>query len=116
MKKLLEVYGIPRNFLEENNQLIENAKKKGIDNDFMFDDLIKDIKTYIGQKNSKRKNSIFSYNKNNMNNNDKDKEVNENIDDDGDLIIESESEEEERNNNSKYEKEINKDNKHCSFD
>ena len=112
MKLLLEAYGIPQNFLEENNKLIEYAKKNGIDNDFMFDNLLKDIKTYISEKNIKRKKNIFSYNKNN---DDKDKEVNENIDDDGDLIIESESEEEEEKNN-KEEKDVNKGNKHCSFD
>ena len=115
MKLLLEAYGIPQNFLEENNKLIEYAKKNGIDNDFMFDNLFKDIKAYINEKNLKRKKSIFSYNENNMNN-DKDNEVNENIDDDGDLIIESESEEEEKNNNCKEEKDVNKGNKHCSFD
>ena len=92
MKLLLEAYGIPQNFLEENNKLIEYAKKNGIDNDFMFDNLFKDIKAYINEKNLKRKKSIFSYNENNIKN-DKDNEVNENIDDDGDLIIESESEE-----------------------
>ena len=43
MKSLLEVYGIPRNFLEENNQLIEYAKKNGINNDFIFDNLINDL-------------------------------------------------------------------------
>jgi uncharacterized protein (UPF0335 family) len=115
MKLLLEVYGIPRNFLEENDQLIDYAKKNGINNDFIFDNLIKDIEAYISQKNPKRKKSIFSYNKNNVNN-DKDNEANENIDDDGDLIIESESEKEEKNNNSKDEKEVDKDNKYCSFD
>ena len=115
MKLLLEVYGIPQNFLEENNQLIEYAKKNGIDNDFMFDNLFKDIKTYISEKNSYRKKNICPYNNYK---NDKDNEANENIDDDGDLIIESESEEEEeKNNNSKDEKEDkNKNNKHCSFD
>jgi len=105
MKSLLEVYGIPRNFLEENNQLIEYAKKNGINNDFIFDNLIKDIDTYIGQKNSKRKKSKFSFNKNNANN-DKKNESNENIDDDGDLIIESESEKEDKNFDSKKYKEI----------
>ena len=115
MKLLLEVYGIPQKFLEENNQLIEYAKKNGIDNNFMFDNLFKDIKTYINEKNNKRKKSIFSFNKNSMSN-DKGNEAHENIDDDGDLIIESESEEEVKNNNFKDEKEVNKDNKHCTFD
>ena len=115
MKLLLEAYGIPQNFLEENNQLIEYAKKNGIDNDFMFDNLFKEIKTYISEKNTKRKKNIFSYKKNNINN-DKDNKTNENIDDDGDLIIESESEEEEKNNNTNDEKDKNKGNKHCSFD
>jgi hypothetical protein len=115
MKLLLEVYGIPQKFLEENNQLIEYAKKNGIDNNFMFDNLFKDIKTYINEKNNKRKKSIFSFNKNSMSN-DKGNEAHENVDDDGDLIIESESEEEVKNNNFKDEKEVNKDNKHCTFD
>jgi len=115
MKLLLEAYGIPQNFLEENNQLIEYAKKNGIDNDFMFDNLFKEIKTYISEKNKNRKKNIFSYKKNNVNN-DKDNKSNENIDDDGDLIIESESEEEEKKNNNNDEKDKNKGNKHCSFD
>ena len=115
MKLLMEVYGIPRNFLEENNQLIENAKKNGIEKDFMFDNLIKDIEAYISKKNTKRTKNIFSCNKNNSNN-DKNNESNENIDDDGDLIIESESGEEEKNYNSKDEKDVNKDNKLCPLD
>ena len=81
----------------------------------MFDNLFKEIKTYISEKNTKRKKNIFSYKKNNINN-DKDNKTNENIDDDGDLIIESESEEEEKNNNTNDEKDKNKGNKHCSFD
>jgi len=108
MKLLLEAYGTPRKFFEENNQLIEYAKKNGIDNDFMFDNIFKDIKAYISKKNTNKK-------KNNVNN-DKDNKTNENIDDDGDLIIESESEEEEKNNNTNDEKDKNKGNKHCSFD
>ena len=63
MKLLLEVYGFPRKFLEENNQLIENAKKNGIDKDLMFDNLFKDIKAYISKKKLKRKKSIISYKK-----------------------------------------------------
>jgi len=66
MKLLLEAYGIPQNFFEENNQFLEYAKKKRIDNDFMFDNLFEVIKTYINEKSTSKKKNIFSYKKNNV--------------------------------------------------
>ena len=66
MKLLLEAYGIPQNFFKENNQVLESAKKNGIDNDFMFDNLFEVIKTYINEKSTNKKKNIFSYKKNNV--------------------------------------------------
>ena len=103
MKLLLEVYGIPQNFLEENNPFMEYAKKNGINGNFAFENLFKDIQSYINSKNSKKRNNIFKNSKKNNNGvNERDKE---NIDADGDLIIESESEE---NSNEENNENINK--------
>ena len=60
MKLLLEVYGIPQNFLEENNPFIEYAKKNGIENNFVFENLFKDIKSYINAKAQKEKEIYFN--------------------------------------------------------
>ena len=109
MKILLEVYGIPQNFLEENNPFLEYAKKNGINNNFAFENLFKDIQSYINGKNSKKRNNIF---KNSKKDNKTDKE---NIDADGDLIIESESDDNSIENN-KNKKETKKGSKHCVFD
>ena len=123
MKLLLEVYGIPQNFLEENNPFIEYAKKNGIENNFVFENLFKDIKSYINAKSSKRKRKLFQFNKNNNSKeNNTAIEDKENIDADGDLIIESESDDFEKdnkdNNNEKKDSKIskNKGSKHCVFD
>ena len=134
MKLLLEVYGIPPNFLEENNPYIEYAKENGINDNFMFENIFKDIKSYINAKNSKRNKNLFQFNKKNnninINNNEDNEEVvenKENLDDDGDLIIESESEdnsgenndikEEKKGENSKKKNSSkNKESKHCVFD
>ena len=105
MKLLLEVYGIPQNFLEENNPFMEYAKKNGINSNFAFENLFKDMQSYINKKNSKKNNLI---NKNSKRNN-QDKE---NIDADGDLIIESESD----NDSLNEEKNKKKSSKHCVFD
>ena len=105
MKLLLEVYGIPQNFLEENNPFMEYAKKNGINSNFAFENLFKDMQSYINKKNSKKNNLI---NKNSKRNN-QDKE---NIDADGDLIIESESDTDSLNE----EKNKKKSSKHCVFD
>ena len=137
MRLLLEVYGIPPNFLEENNPFIEYAKKNGIkNNNFMFENIFKEIKSYINAKSNKRKKNVFQLNKNNNNNNENNNEIKEdkvNIDADGDLIIESESEDNNNDNNnnnnnnkkdninnnensSKNSKNKNKESKHCFFD
>ena len=125
MRLLLEVYGIPQNFLEENNPFIEYAKKNGIENNFVFENLFKDIKSYINAKSSKRKRNIFQFNKNNNSKEkNKAKEDKGNIDADGDLIIESESDDFEKDNkdnkdnNKKKDSKIskNKGSKHCVFD
>ena len=105
MKLLLEVYGIPQNFLEENNPFMEYAKKNGINSNFAFENLFKDMQSYINKKNSKKNNLI---NKNSKRN-EQDKE---NIDADGDLIIESESD----NDSLNEEKNQKKSSKHCVFD
>jgi hypothetical protein len=105
MKLLLEVYGIPQNFLEENNPFMEYAKKNGINSNFAFENLFKDMQSYINKKNSKKNNLI---NKNSKRN-EQDKE---NIDADGDLIIESESD----NDSLNEEKNKKKSSKHCVFD
>ena len=127
MKVLFEVYGIPQNFLEENNPYIEYAKKNGINDNFMFENIFKEIKSYINAKNSKNRKNAIQPNKD-INNDDKGKEETINVDDDGDLIIESESEEEGNNENknsknkdNKIKDSKNKDNKnigskHCAFD
>ena len=126
MRLLLEVYGIPKNFLEENNPFIEYAKKNGLNDNFMFENLFKDINSYINSKNSKRKKNLFSNSKDKNNNNENNiKEIKENVESDGDLIIESESEsnEEDNNKNKEINNSNNKDNnsknkgsKHCVFD
>ena len=115
MKLLLEVYGIPQNFLEENNPFIEYAKKNGINDNFPFDNLFKDIQSYINSKNSKKRNNIFKNSKKNNSINNANKQDKENIDADGDLIIESESED---NSNEDNNENINKkkSSKHCVFD
>jgi len=110
MKLLLEVYGIPQNFMEENNPFMEYAKKNGINNNFAFENLFKDIKSYINKKNSKIRNNAIKNSKKNSKTEDK-----ENIDADGDLIIESESDESEENINANK-KENKKGSKHCIFD
>ena len=110
MKLLLEVYGIPQNFLEENNPFIEYAKKNGINSNFAFENLFKDIKSYINDKSSKRRNNIIKNSKKNSKVEDK-----ENIDADGDLIIESESDDNSGENNPNK-KENKKGSKHCVFD
>ena len=121
----MEAYGIPQNFLEENNPFIEYAKKKGIENNFMFENLFNDIKTYINAKSSKRRKNLFQFNKNNNNEAidiNKYKDNKENIDADGDLIIESESDDDNNNDNnenkndSKKNENKNKGSKHCVFD
>ena len=119
MKLLLEVYGIPQNFLEENNPFMEYAKKNGINSNFAFENLFKDMQSYINKKNSKKNSNINKNSKRNTNNN-PDKE---NIDADGDLIIESESDENSLENSDKNNmnnlKENNskkKTSKHCIFD
>ena len=125
MKLLLEVYGIPQNFSEDNNYFIEYAKKNGINSNFAFENLFKDIKSYINAKSSKKRNTnLFKNSKKNQAEN----ENKENIDADGDLIIESESEDNslDVDNNDKDNKNDinNKDNidskkkgsKHCIFD
>ena len=111
MKLLLEVYGIPQNFMEENNPFMEYAKKNGINNNFAFENLFKDIKSYINKKNSKKRNNIIKNSKKNSKKEDK-----ENIDADGDLIIESESEGNEEENININKKENKKGSKHCVFD
>ena len=109
MKLLLEVYGIPQNFLEENNPFIEYAKKNGINNDFAFENLFKDIKSYIeGKSKSKRRNNIYTSKPN------KNIENKNNIDADGDLIIESESDNDSEEKLDKIE--VKKGSKHCIFD
>ena len=105
MKLLLEVYGIPQNFLEENNPFMEYAKKNGINSNFAFENLFKDMQSYINKKNSKKNNLINKNSKKNI----QDKE---NIDADGDLIIESESDNDSLND----EKNKKKSSKHCVFD
>ena len=112
MKLLLEVYGIPQNFLEENNPFMEYAKKNGINSNFAFENLFKDMQSYINKKNLKKNNNI---NKNSKRNN----QEKENIDADGDLIIESESEDnslKEERNNLKENNSKKKASKHCIFD
>ena len=115
MKLLLEVYGIPQNFMEENNPFMEYAKKNGINNNFAFENLFKDIKSYINKKNSKKRNNIIKNSKKNS----KTEDI-ENIDADGDLIIESESDENSEENininNKENKKENKKGSKHCVFD
>ena len=111
MKLLLEVYGIPPNFIEENNPYIEYAKENGIKDNSMFENIFKDIKSYISAKNSKKRKNIFQSKNNNINinnkeNSDEEKENKENVDDDGDLIIESESEDNNDNNNKDLKEEI----------
>ena len=65
MKLLLEVYGIPQNFLEENNPFMEYAKKNGINSNFAFENLFKDMQSYINKnkKNSKKNNNIIKNSK-----------------------------------------------------
>ena len=109
MKILLEVYGIPQNFMEENNPFMEYAKKNGINNNFAFENLFKDIQSYINVKNSKKRNNIFKNSKKDS------KTDKENIDADGDLIIESESDDNSEENNINK-KEAKKGSKHCVFD
>ena len=131
MRLLLEIYGIPKNFLEENNPYIEYAKKNGIVGDSMFENLFKEIKSYINSKSSKSNKNLSQSNKNNKKNNeDEGKSENINVDADGDLIIESESEEENNDNkneknsknkdskskDSKNKDSKNKVSKHCAFD
>ena len=111
MKLLLEVYGIPQNFLEENNPFMEYAKKNGINSNFAFENLFKDIKSYINTKNSKKRNNLIKNSKKNSKTEDK-----ENIDADGDLIIESETEENPLENNNEENKLNKKGSKHCVFD
>jgi len=111
MKLLLEVYGIPQNFMEENNPFMEYAKKNGINNNFAFENLFKDIKSYINKKNSKIRNNAIKNSKKNSKAEDK-----ENIDADGDLIIESESDENSEENINDNKKENKKGSKHCVFD
>ena len=111
MKLLLEVYGIPQNFLEENNPFMEYAKKNGINSNFAFENLFKDIKSYINAKNSKKRTNIYKNSKKNNKIEEK-----ENIDTDGDLIIESETEENPIENNNDNNKINKKGSKHIVFD
>ena len=114
MKLLLEVYGIPQNFLEENNPFMEYAKKNGINSNFAFENLFKDMQSYINKnkKNSKKNNNIIKNSKKIIS---QEKEK-ENIDADGDLIIESESENENDSLNEEKDKDKKKSSKHCVFD
>ena len=97
MKLLLKVYGIPQNFLEENNTFMEYAKKNKINiENNNIDEIFKDIQSYINSKNvNKKKFNIYQNNNDNK----------ENIDADGDLIIESDNEEENNKKSKKEEKE-----------
>ena len=97
MKLLLKVYGIPQNFLEENNTFMEYAKKNKINiENNNIDEIFKDIQSYINSKNvNKKKINIYQNNNDNK----------ENIDADGDLIIESDNEEENNKKSKKEEKE-----------
>ena len=97
MKLLLKVYGIPQNFLEENNTFMEYAKKNQINiENNNIDEIFKDIQSYINSKNvNKKKINIYQNNNDNK----------ENIDADGDLIIESDNEEENNKKSKKEEKE-----------
>ena len=97
MKLLLKVYGIPQNFLEENNTFMEYAKKNQINiENNNIDEIFKDIQSYINSKNvNKKKFNIYQNNNDNK----------ENIDADGDLIIESDNEEENNKKSKKEEKE-----------
>ena len=112
MKLLLEVYGIPQNFLEENNPFMEYAKKNGINSNFAFENLFKDMQSYINKnkKNSKKNNNIIKNSKKIIS------QEKENIDADGDLIIESESENENDSLNEEKDKDKKKSSKHCVFD
>ena len=112
MKLLLEVYGIPQNFLEENNPFMEYAKKNGINSNFAFENLFKDMQSYINKnkKNSKKNNNIIKNSKKII------PQEKENIDADGDLIIESESENENDSLNEEKDKDKKKSSKHCVFD
>ena len=58
MKILLEIYGITPSFLEENYPYIECAKESGIKDNFMVENIFKDMKSYISAKNSKKKKNI----------------------------------------------------------
>ena len=130
MKKLLEVYGISPNILEENNSLKDNSKSNEVNNNnSMFENLFNDIKSYLNRKNLNKNKNLFSGNKNNNNNpnNEPQKEDKENLDADGDLIIESESEDDNNKNNDDKDKTKNIENnskskkskeesKHCRFD
>ena len=97
MKLLLKVYGIPQNFLEENNTFMEYAKKNQINiENNNIDEIFKDIQSYINSKNvNKKKINIYQNNNDNK----------ENKDADGDLIIESDNEEENNKKSKKEEKE-----------
>ena len=114
MKLLLEVYGIPQNFLEENNPFMEYAKKNGINSNFAFENLFKDMQSYINKnkKNSKKNNNIIKNSKKIISQ----AQEKENIDADGDLIIESESENENDSLNEEKDKDKKKSSKHCVFD
>ncbi len=97
MKLLLKVYGIPQNFLEENNTFMEYAKKNQINiENNNIDEIFKDIQSYINSKNVNKKKFNIYQNKN---------DNKENIDADGDLIIESDNEEENNKKSKKEEKE-----------
>ena len=97
MKLLLKVYGIPQNFLEENNTFMEYAKKNQINiENNNIDEIFKDIQSYINSKNRNKKKFNIYQNKN---------DNKENIDADGDLIIESDNEEENNKKSKKEEKE-----------
>jgi len=97
MKLLLKVYGIPQNFLEENNTFMEYAKKNKINiENNNIDEIFKDIQSYINSKNVNKKKFNIYQNKN---------DNKENIDADGDLIIESDNEEENNKKSKKEEKE-----------
>ena len=97
MKLLLKVYGIPQNFLEENNTFMEYAKKNQINiENNNIDEIFKDIQSYINSKNVNKKKINIYQNKN---------DNKENIDADGDLIIESDNEEENNKKSKKEEKE-----------
>lgn len=97
MKLLLKVYGIPQNFLEENNTFMEYAKKNQINiENNNIDEIFKDIQSYINSKNVNKKQFNIYQNKN---------DNKENIDADGDLIIESDNEEENNKKSKKEEKE-----------